>query len=156
MPTGNPPHKQCKTDSHHRLEMLKQAIENCDTNKSILVDSFEIDRSGKTYFVDNLKHILEKYSFDEIAVLVCADHAQTISRWKNFEFIAQNVKLAIASRNNIHYDKSLFSYELDSSNFDVSSTQLRKLLQDNKYDSDYVKLWLPVPVTNYIINNNLY
>src|SRR5690625_4179806 len=59
IPTNEPPHKTKATSTiDDRLFMLEEAIKN---NDSFLIDTIEIERSGKSYTIDTIKTLNERH-----------------------------------------------------------------------------------------------
>lgn len=55
-PCGDPPHKICSESAAHRLDMTRLAFADVAHAE---VDTFEIDRQGKSYTLDTLRYVRE-------------------------------------------------------------------------------------------------
>ena len=140
--TGNYWHKQNITDLNHRLNML-----DCIKNDNIIIDRKHNKLEYTYQILDSLK---EKYKEDEFYLVLGADNANTLLKWKNFEKILEN-GIIIVGRNNIKIslkgnDKLIFI----NKNFgNISSTNIRNNIEE-------YKSFLDKDVYHYIVKNNLY
>ncbi|MCJ7855570.1 nicotinate-nucleotide adenylyltransferase [Lachnospiraceae bacterium NSJ-143] len=98
LPSGNPPHKNSEavTDSFHRLNMLKMAVEG---EKDFVVSSIEIDREGKTYTIDTVKELRGIFGNSvKFFFIMGADALHYIYMWKNFEELLKICSFAAVTR----------------------------------------------------------
>ncbi len=161
MPAGIPPHKNIKeiTEDKHRLNMLKKAIED---NTHFFYSSYELQKKGKAYTIDTLKEMQTKYPSKKIYFIIGADSLLEIYTWKQPEYLLKNAKFIVARRPDYSL-KEIFLNErfrpyrqfislLDNSMIDISSSQIRNLIKEEK---SIKYLTLPV-VIDYIKKNKLY
>lgn len=162
IPSGDPPHKTWNiTNKYDRYNMVLLAIHN---NKDFLAFNTEIEKKGKTYTVDTLRYLNEKYPGAEIFFVTGADAICDIEEWKDVE---ENFKLATfiaATRPGISllkaqdqienlekkYNANIISVYVPS--LDISSTYIRDQLKVGKT----VRYLVPETVQRYIIEQNLY
>ncbi|MGL6107597.1 nicotinate-nucleotide adenylyltransferase [Romboutsia sp.] len=162
IPSGNPPHKQSNiADKYDRYKMVVLATRN---NDDFIVSDLEIERSSKTYTVDTLKYIKEKYVNADIYFITGADAICDIETWKDVEenfkmatFIAATrpgISLLRAQEKIEHltkkYDARIISVYVPS--LDISSTYIRDQVKEEKS----VRYLVPESVQKYIYNNRLY
>ena len=163
IPSGNPPHKQKKkiVDKYDRYKMVILATRN---NDDFIVSDIEIERDKKTYTIDTLRELNEKYPNAKIYFITGADAVCDIETWKDVE---ENFKLATfiaATRPGISllraqekienlikkYDAKIISVYVPS--LDISSTYIREQIKEGRS----VRYLVPESVEKYINNKSLY
>lgn len=171
------PHKELieGPSPEERLEITKAGMS--DYNEYVEVDEQEILRKGPSYSIDTINSYLEKYSSDEIHLIIGMDTFAKFDTWKNFEQILDKVNLVVTSRpgNQLPFSiedipKGVRSFvaafdrnyiELTSGrhiefvrieDVDVSATEVRKKLRTGQR----VEKYLSYPVEQYIRENKLY
>ncbi|MGL5348091.1 MAG: nicotinate-nucleotide adenylyltransferase [Peptostreptococcaceae bacterium] len=163
IPSGNPPHKQKKkiVDKYDRYKMVVLATRN---NDDFIVSDIEIEREKKTYTIDTLRELNEKYPNTKIYFITGADAICDIETWKDVE---ENFKLATfiaATRPGISllraqekienltkkYGAKIISVYVPS--LDISSTYIREQIKEGRS----VRYLVPESVEKYINNNSLY
>lgn len=140
-------------DIKYRIKMLK-----IYENDKIIIDD-ELNKLPYTYQV--LNSLKEKYSNDELMLIIGDDNLPKFHLWKNYQEILEN-KVIVLKRNNINindtvaynYSPNSFVIINDFLKIDISSTKVRSLLQEEDYKE--VKKYLDNEVLDYIINNKLY
>lgn len=162
IPSGQSPHKSsnCLAPAKDRLNMCRLAAEQF---AFIEVCSDEIDRPGKSYTVDTLTEISNRYPDDELYLIIGADMLLSFHEWKDYKKILSLCTLCAAPRNGD--DIAVLSrYALSSlSEFgnvaisdlplvDISSTQIRNTVSVRGNISSLV----PEGVAEYIYKNKLY
>ncbi|MDD5505884.1 MAG: nicotinate-nucleotide adenylyltransferase [Candidatus Omnitrophica bacterium] len=152
IPTALPPHKDSLNIAlaDKRLKMLKLAIKG---NKYFTVSDIEIKRKGRSYTIDTLKELKQKYSRDELYFIIGSDLLKYLNEWKDLNEIIKMVKFVAATRPGYpleqipQYIKTLAIRAVDVSGFEV-----RGCVQENKS----FRYLVPEAVFNYINRNNLY
>lgn len=166
IPASIPPHKeQPKGDStHHRLEMLKSVFDTEEyKNKGIEISEYELNKPGKSYTVDTLKHY---YRDDAELYLLCGtDMLLSFHQWKSVEEIAKLANIVFTRRESstpeldiqiekqikfLSHEYSLRISELKIPALELSSTYIRENIENDISDL------VPPEVLKYINNNNLY
>ncbi len=161
MPTGIPPHKYAKAASAHiRLEMCK-----CFLNVfgNLQIDDEEIKRGGKSFTVDTVAYLQNKYKGAEIAMSLGSDMILMFHEWHKYEELLENVQIVVhcrASEDILPVQK--YVQNLNSKGADVviakarikeiSSTEIREMVAQN---SDISKL-VPLHVEQCIKKHNIY
>lgn len=135
MPAGVPPHKDRKriTDSCHRLEMVKLAIED---NPHFSLSDYEINKKGSSYTADTLRYFLEAGLAQEIFFLIGADSLTEIYSWREPEYLLENGRFIVARRPDFplshllekpgYKEYSSHIHIMDSQLIDISSSGLRE------------------------------
>lgn len=156
-PCGDPPHKICSESAAHRLDMTRLAFADVAHAE---VDTFEIDRQGKSYTLDTLRYVREKYPSAQLFLIIGGDSLRDLDGWHCPDEICRIAVLAVACRKDVEKQQSArrakekYGAEivfLDVEPDDASSTEIRLKRQFN----------LPITevspsVLKYIDSNNLY
>lgn len=162
VPTGNPPHKQIKNiKNKQRYEMVLLSIK--DNSDFFLLD-FELKNKNKTYTIDSLKFLNEKYKEAEFYFIVGADSIVEIETWKDYKNLFSLSKFVASTRPGVNfefYDAKINELNEKFNNqiikispplLDISSTNIRK----NVLLKKSIKYSVLGDVENYIIKNKLY
>ena len=159
IPTNIPPHKSAKNiaDSGHRLNMLKLAFEDLSY---VSISDIELNKEGKSYTVETLSILKEKYPNDSLYLIVGGDMFLCFDEWKDYKKILSMCTLCTAPRENGELIK-LKEYQnvidpshtktiiFESDILVVSSTEIR--------NSDILDIKeIPQKVKEYIIQKGLY
>ena len=149
VPTGNYWDKKDLIDVKHRINMWKYFA-----NDRIIIDE-ENNNLEYTYLV--LNSLKSKYINDELNLIIGADNIVNFDKWFNYEEILKH-NLIIINRNGIdikyYIDKfNIKNYLIvDIDNTNISSTLIRKLIQENNVLDNLIDK----RVLKYIKNNKLY
>lgn len=158
---GDPPHKSNLTSAKDRLEMVRLATSKHDF---LIPSDIEISRPGKTYTVDTLRLLKDKFPQDEFYYIIGADTLFEIETWKDIEEVCRLTDFICIGRSGISEKDSIRkSRELsdsigarilhsEQSGFDISSTDIRMLAEKGEDISGLV----PESVRDYITKNGLY
>lgn len=162
IPTGNPPHKLgIKTDKYDRYNMVLLATE---TNSNFIALDLEIERKERTYTVDTLKDLKNKYPEAEFYFITGADAICEVESWKGMKKNFEMATFIAATRPGISllkaqekieqlekkYNTSIISVYVPS--LDISSTYIREQIEDGKT----VRYLIPESVEKYLETKNLY
>ena len=150
MPNGNPPHKSSETiesQTKHRVEMVKLAI--ADTEYFVLqpyeVESKDVHCSYKT-----MEHFKEVYPEHEFYFIIGADSLFNLEKWVLPARLLKTCVLLAAYRDEKGTDEMLEQIRylnqkydadirlLNTPNVDISSSDIRKLLKENKFRKLYL------------------
>lgn len=163
IPTGNPPHKSLNniTSAYLRYELVKMAIRD---EEAFEVCDYEINKKKKSYTYETVKYFKEKENSTEWYFITGADCLFDLDKWKNTEEIFKNCNLVVFPRRGYN-EKDIIKQKkyiekkyntkikiLKAPLLEISSTELRKRLKDNKR-VDYL---MPKGVYNTIKALNLY
>ena len=164
MPNGNPPHKlnsNIESQTNHRVEMVKLAIEEKDYFDLQL---YEVERTEVNYSYLTMQHFNKQYPDDEFYFIIGADSLFAFETWKHPELLVKTCKILAAYRDGkntsemevqIKYLNQKYGAEillLNTPNYDVSSSGIRRMIKDNEDISELV----PESVFSYIQSNNLF
>jgi len=163
IPTGQPWLKSGNriSPSHHRLEMVRQAI-RC--NPGFKASTIEVDRPGPSYTVDTLEALREgDAKGDSLFFILGMDSLETLHRWHQPERLFELCTLAGVSRPE-HGDFDLASLDrirpgassevaiIDSPDIGISGNEIRRRVSQNLP----ITYWVPRAVEKYIHENDLY
>ena len=167
IPAFEPPHKEMSTpvSAELRLEMCSLAFEDLDCAE---ISDVEISRGGRSYTVDTLTALREKYPHDELILLVGTDMILTFDLWYRYTDILSLCSLVYVRRETDReldekISEKISSLEKQSGRkirhikvdpVEISSTELRFMI--GRGDSAGMKKYLPERVMEYIISRGLY
>jgi len=153
IPAYIPPHKSPEEliDAQDRLNIVSLAIE---AEPGFEVSSYEIDKKGKSYSVDTVRHFKANCAQDtELFFLIGADSLEELNTWKDADEILKLSYFGVCARPGFSIDKtSERIHEFTITPVDISSTRIRKDIRGGKGVSGS----LPPPVEEYIGKKNLY
>ncbi len=162
IPTATPPHKKIAEGSataEQRLDMTGILAKLLGAE----VSDIEIARGGKSYTVDTLATLSDKYPEDELWLIVGTDMFLTLEEWKSPERIFELSSIACVPRGDGDQEK-LLSYSeilrkkygaetriIDVPAVTISSSELRPGIR-----ADEMKKFIPEEISSYIKENKLY
>ena len=178
VPSSRPPHKLEAqiTSFYHREQMVRMAIEG---NVSFSFSDVENLKEGKSYSVETVEHILNKYLEDlDLYFIVGQDAFQAITTWKDWEKLLLLCNFAIMTRpgyknkglagilpqsfaSQFKYIKEIDGYKGPTGHFlyfrgvtflDISSSHIREAMKTGQS----IRYLMPDSVRNYIVKNSLY
>ena len=168
MPAAVPPHKVLPENTpaqEHRLAMVEQMADALEMPGVVEVSTLELEREGKSYTSDTLEELHRRYPGAELWLLMGTDMFLTLHQWHDAKTILRLAKICAFGRTD-QDGEAVFApqreflkkeYHAQTATItlpglvDVSSTQLRELLQRGR-GAEYL---LPA-VYGYILMNKLY
>lgn len=152
VPTALPPHKDNAgiAPAADRLKMLKAAIKG---NKFFAVSDIEIKRDGRSYTIDTLKELKNKFTRDELYFIIGSDLLKYLNEWKDLSEIIKMVKFIAATRPGYPLQQlPPYIQTLAIRAVDISGFEVRQCIKENK-SSRYL---VPDKVFDYINKRKLY
>ncbi|MGX7109522.1 nicotinate-nucleotide adenylyltransferase [Facklamia miroungae] len=152
MPTAKPPHAPGKQTiaSQHRIQMVQRAIEG---NPLFKLQAYEVNRGGKNYTVDTMKHFIKKYPESDFYFIIGSDSANDLDTWRDISELASIVQFVGVRRPNEEvYGGSYPIIWVDSPLVELSSTEIRLRV----YLEQSIRYQVPETVMEYIHQHNLY
>ncbi|WP_181219789.1 nicotinate-nucleotide adenylyltransferase [Bacillus subtilis] len=151
MPNQIPPHKQNEdyTDSFHRVEMLKLAIQSNPSFKLVLV---EMEREGPSYTFDTVSLLKQRYPNDQLFFIIGADMIEYLPKWYKLDELLNLIQFIGVKRPGFHVETPYPLLFADVPEFEVSSTMIRERFKSKK-PTDYL---IPDKVKKYVEENGLY
>jgi len=147
-PAGNPWQKSEFTDSKHRLEMVKKAVQDLD---KVEVLDIEVKKSGPTYTFETLRELHEKYPNSEFVLILGSDAVAGFDTWKEPNLVKTLARIYVVQRagdftQDWHFD------HIQMPPIEISSTSIREKVKSSQSISELV----PKSVNEYISANGLY
>lgn len=152
MPTATPPHAQGKTtiDQVHRIAMTRLAIQD---NERFKIQTYEVDRGGKNYTVDTMRHFVSLYPDVDFYFIIGGDSANDLPTWHKADEIAQLVHLVGVNRpGSTPYTHHYPILWIDSPLIDISSSHIRWMV----FLEQSIRYQVPRAVEEYIKTHELY
>lgn len=159
--SADPPHKSGNIVSADvRARMVNLAIED---NQAFIHSDIEINREGYSYTYLTLLELKKMYTDTELYFILGADSLFYLEKWKEPEIIMKNAVILAANRNTVNEElyqkindlKKDYNADIriiDMPNIDVSSSNIRKQINDGKS----VKYYIPDKALEFIKENKLY
>lgn len=170
VPTHFPPHKDPHdlVSAQHRAIMAYLATVS---NPCFDVSTFEVDRVGRSYSIDTVRHFYQLYEGKvQIYFIIGADMLAEIGKWKNIGELLKLCRFIAVSRPGYDVQKIFNQNYLSSENFEfasslveniiieempmleISASDIRRKVREWKS----IKYLVPEPVEQFIHNQKLY
>jgi len=178
VPSSRPPHKLEAeiTSFYHREQMVRMSIEG---NVNFSFSEVENLRAGKSYSVETVEYILNKYMENlELYFIVGQDAFEAVTTWKEWEKLLLLCNFAVMTRpgyknkgldniltkefaSRFVYDKEVdgfkgptghIIYFRNTTFLDISSSRIRSMAKTG----NSVRYLTPDNVRQYIAKNDLY
>jgi nicotinate-nucleotide adenylyltransferase len=177
VPAARPPHKEEEhlAPAHHRLRMVELAVAE---NPFFAVSTVELEREGKSYSVDTIRHFLAVLRSEALFFILGIDAFLAIHTWKDYAAIPELCHVIVTSRpgivmppkeaflpvalrtafwydtaSNVYRHKTghiIVSYEIDGLN--ISASTIRDKVRRHKS----VRYLMPAAVESYMAEHALY
>lgn len=176
MPACEPPHKDLAdaVPFAERLAMVELAIQS---NPQFIVSDLEGQRGGRSYSIQTLEELRQRYPADDFTFIMGLDSFTEIGLWKSYARLFDLCHIAVAARP--HFDGDLqqllpvamagrFCYDADAQKLncqsgftvqlitqtavDISSTEIRRRVAEGLPVSELI----PATVADYIRKHHLY
>lgn len=163
--TPHNPLKKKKTllEDHHRLAMVRIAVENFPKLK---VSNVEFDLPQPNYTINTLAHLEEKFPRQTFCLIMGEDNLKSFPKWKNYDVILERYPIYIYPRisegsiDNQFYtqddnNKRIYHKKIklvDAPIMELSSTFIRKAIKKGKN----IRPMLPAEVWKYLDEMNFY
>lgn len=137
---------------HHRLAMVRRAIENDARFKA---SDIEFHLEQPSYTTVTLAHLKEKYPKTEFTLLMGGDNLASLQKWKNYESILENHPIICYSRPASDTSQTYFEGDitvLDAPQMNISSSHIR----DQIAKGHTVKYLMPQEAWQYLDEMNFY
>jgi nicotinate-nucleotide adenylyltransferase len=151
LPNQIPPHKQGEafSDSSHRIEMLKLAIES---NPFFKLQLIEMERQGPSYTYDTMVLLRDKYPDHQFYFIIGADMVEYLPKWYKIDELVDIVQFTGVKRIGFHMETPYPVKFVDVPEFEVSSTMIRERVDKH----EPINYLIPEKVRSYIEENGLY
>lgn len=158
VPTGlHYSYKNNLASNEHRYNMLKLMTKH---NDKIEISDFEF-KAEEIHSFDTLEYYKNIYKNDTIYFVCGLDNISYVDKWYKGEYLLNNYKFLVITRDTNNLDEILLKYEKYKDNIiitniksnNISSSYIRDELKEKNYNlNDY----LDQKVIDYIKENNLY
>jgi nicotinate-nucleotide adenylyltransferase len=160
VPAGTQPLKgSAAATAAERLAMVQLAFSGIPR---VVVDPIEIDRGGLSFMVDTVEHFAGRWPDAELLLVLGADAATDLARWRDPQRVLQQVQLAVAVRDGEMFGAAPLPWatwsairppvQLASRRVDVSSSEIRARIAAGRSIHGFV----PEAVAAYIAASGLY
>lgn len=126
IPAGMPPHKQMddgSPDADARLRLSELAFRDVP---GAMVSDMELKRLGKSYTVDTLQEIADRYEDEDLYFLVGTDMLLSMEKWYQFDQILSTCTLAALPRDNGDFDEMEKAAQALRQTYDARVLLIRK------------------------------
>jgi nicotinate-nucleotide adenylyltransferase len=177
IPAARPPHKRGEdlAPAYHRLKMVELAVTD---NPFFSVSAVEVEREGKSYSIDTIRHFLDVLQPSALFFILGVDAFCEMHTWKEYEAIPElcnlivtsrpgipmppsGVLLPVALRSAFWYDPvskmhrhrsghTVVSYEIEG--LHISASAIREKARHGKS----IRYLIPAPVACYMKEHSLY
>ena len=123
--------KKTLLDEHHRLQLVRLAIEDEPKFKASDIE-FKLERPS--YTINTLVHLKEKHK-RPFVLLMGADSAASLKKWKNYEAILEDYEVYVYPRQGDDIDAILKHKNLKIINapqIELSATYIRQAIKAKK------------------------
>lgn len=160
MAAKDPPHKRLQASAAHRLQMARLAVQE---EPGLYASGLELSLPGRGYTVHTVRALKERLPEAELFFITGSDVLASLPDWYGARELLASVRLLCAPRPGpaspapealraLGQRRHVAAELLDLSLPDISSSQVRALLQEGQPVSRY----LPPPVEAYIRARSLY
>lgn len=151
IPCRRSPHKTNgpKVSDQDRFEMLNLATASLPWAQ---IEDYELKKAPPSYTSETVAYFKEKHPPQtQHFLLIGFDQWEALPRWKNPEFLTQNVEFIVVGRNQQASPRDGYTAHFIEGNHPASSSQIRKDLAATNPPQ-----WLPESVRAYIHDKGLY
>lgn len=143
-----------KNNLSNRFLRYEMCILNFSNIEKVEVSKIELEKDELSYTYRTLENLINIYGKNnEYFEIIGSDSAAYFTKWKNYDEILENSTVVILRRKGYNSEiKSKKIIEFENSYFDVSSTEIRERLKENKDCSEF----LDKKLIEFIKENNLY
>lgn len=144
--------KKSLLEGHHRLEMVRRAIENDVRFKT---SDIEFQMEQPSYTTVTLAYLKEKHPNVQFSLIMGGDNLASLAKWKNYESILENYSIVVYSRPT--YDISELPFKgniavLDAPQMNISSSYIRNQISSG----NPVQYLMPREAWEYLDEMNFY
>ena len=140
-------------DEYLRLDMVILAIAN---SKGLKASDVEFELPTPSYTINTLNILSAEFPEHDFSIMIGSDNVYNFDKWKNYRAILDKYKVFVYPRTGFDFkDYSDIYHEmtlLNSNIVDISSTEIRNAIEQNKP----IDKWVNPTVESFIIENELY
>ena len=137
-------------DAAHRVTMLRLAFAGY---QRFQVETSELERPGPSYTVDTLRQLRQRWADERLVLILGADAAATLPRWRAADEVARLAEIAVLTRPGAPEVTSAFVKHLVATPaIEISSSDIRARCLTGKS----IRYLVPEAVSQYIGRHGLY
>ena len=139
-----------RASAEDRVAMLRLAL---DGAPEFVIDRREVERPGPSYTIDSLQELTIERPSDQLFLLIGADAAQDLARWRDATGLAKLATIVVVPRPGAvapALPPGVMS--LDLATLDVSATVVRETVNRG----GRIDQWVPAAVAGYVAAHGLY
>lgn len=134
----------------HRAAMVRLAIAG---NTGFALDTGELERPGPSYTVDTLRAFRARQPDERLVVIVGADAAALLPRWRSADEVARLAEVAVLSRPGADPVTSpLVRHQVAAPAIEISASDIRARVKQGRS----IRYLVPDGVGDYIARHRLY
>ncbi len=134
----------------HRRAMLELALAG---QAGFTVEPMELERGGPSYTVDTLRALRERDPRERLVLLLGADAASDLPRWKESDEVARLAEIAVLTRPGApEVVPALVRHVVATPSIEISASDIRARCLAGKS----IRYLVPAPVADYIEKERLY
>jgi nicotinate-nucleotide adenylyltransferase len=136
--------------AEHRTAMLALAIAG---HSCFGLETMELDRPGPSYTVDTLRALTERWPGERLVLMLGADAAAELPRWRSVDQVARLAEVAVLTRPGVsEVASALVRHVVATPAIEISASDIRARCLAGKS----VRYLVPDAVAEYIARNHLY
>lgn len=136
-------------DAAHRLEMTRLAVAG---DPRFSVEALEVERGGLSFTIDTLRTLRERHPDVALFLLLGADAAASLPKWREPEAIRALAEIVVLTRGGDGPVPSAGMRTLLTRRVDVSATEIRERVRLGRS----IRGFVPDAVEEYITAHGLY
>ncbi|MDP3774996.1 MAG: nicotinate-nucleotide adenylyltransferase [Gemmatimonadales bacterium] len=134
----------------HRCEMLRLAIQG---HSRYAIETMELDRAGPSYTVDTLRILKERWPDDRLVLILGADAAAELPRWRAADEVARLAEVAVLKRpGSPEVTSALVKHLVATPAIEISASDIRARCIAGKS----IRYLVPDAVADHIARHHLY
>jgi len=136
--------------AEHRRAMLTLALAG---HPRFFLEPMELERPAPSYTVDTLRALRGRDARDRLVLILGADAAAALPRWRAADEVARLAEIAVLRRPGVPYDESVFvNHHVATPAIEISASEIRARCLSGKS----IRYLVPDAVAEYIARNRLY
>lgn len=133
-----------------RAAMVRLAI---DGQPRFALDTSELERPGPSYTVDTLRALRARWPDERLVLILGADAAAELSRWRAADEVARLAEVAVLTRPGVpDVSSALVRHLVATPAIEISASDIRARVVAGKS----IRYLVPEPVAAYIAKHKLY
>ena len=137
-------------DDHLRYDMVAEAVKDME---HVFASDYEFNLPKPSYTANTLRHISADYPNREFILTIGADNWVKFHNWREADFIMDNYPIMVYPRQGYPIETLSGNVTLlDCPLMNISSTQIRQMVQDGNPINEFV----PASTARTILEKKLY